>query len=61
MVTHGSVAVLVRYLREMRGLDAQAFATEYGRRGRYRDGGHRMIEGHAAFPWRGDRRSGGAA
>ena len=26
-----------------------------------RDGGHRMIEGHAAFPWRGDRRSGGAA
>ena len=30
MVTHGSVAVLVRYLREMRGLDAQAFATEYG-------------------------------
>ena len=30
MVTHGSVAVLVRYLREMRGLDAQAFETEYG-------------------------------
>ncbi len=29
MVTHGSVAVLVRYLRE-RGLDAQAFDTEYG-------------------------------
>ncbi|WP_434458421.1 ligase-associated DNA damage response exonuclease [Stutzerimonas urumqiensis] len=29
MVTHGSVAVLVRYLRE-RGLDAQAFETEYG-------------------------------
>jgi putative mRNA 3-end processing factor len=30
MVTHGSVAVLVRYLREQRGLDAQGFATEYG-------------------------------
>ena len=30
MVTHGSVPVLVRYLREMRGLDAQAFETEYG-------------------------------
>ncbi len=30
MVTHGSVAVLVRYLREVRGLDAQAFETEYG-------------------------------
>jgi len=29
MVTHGSVAVLVRYLRE-RGLDAQGFVTEYG-------------------------------
>ncbi|WP_353227467.1 ligase-associated DNA damage response exonuclease [Pseudomonas qingdaonensis] len=29
MVTHGSVAVLVRYLCE-RGLDAQAFVTEYG-------------------------------
>lgn len=29
MVTHGSVAVLVRWLRE-NGLDAQAFATEYG-------------------------------
>ncbi len=29
MVTHGSVAVLVRYLCE-RGLDARAFATEYG-------------------------------
>ncbi|MBA1274504.1 ligase-associated DNA damage response exonuclease [Stutzerimonas azotifigens] len=29
MVTHGSVAVLVRYLREQ-GLDAQAFETEYG-------------------------------
>ncbi|KAF1048930.1 ligase-associated DNA damage response exonuclease [Xylophilus sp.] len=28
-VTHGSVAVLVRWLREQ-GLDAQAFATEYG-------------------------------
>ncbi|MNJ68622.1 hypothetical protein D3C77_648870 [compost metagenome] len=30
MVTHGSVATLVRYLREERGLDAQAFDTEYG-------------------------------
>src|SRR5690606_24019715 len=30
MVTHGSIAVLVRYLREERGLDAQGFATEYG-------------------------------
>ncbi|MBV6289049.1 ligase-associated DNA damage response exonuclease [Pseudomonas aegrilactucae] len=29
MVTHGSVAVLVRYLCE-RGLEAQAFVTEYG-------------------------------
>ena len=29
MVTHGSVNVLVRYLRE-RGLDAQGFTTEYG-------------------------------
>jgi putative mRNA 3-end processing factor len=29
MVTHGSVAVLVRYLRE-KGLDAQGFETEYG-------------------------------
>jgi putative mRNA 3-end processing factor len=29
MVTHGSVAVLVRYLRE-KGLDAQGFTTEYG-------------------------------
>jgi putative mRNA 3-end processing factor len=29
MVTHGSVGVLVRYLRE-RGLDAQGFVTEYG-------------------------------
>jgi len=29
MVTHGSVGVLVRYLREL-GLDAQGFATEYG-------------------------------
>lgn len=29
MVTHGSVAVLVRYLCEQ-GLDAQAFDTEYG-------------------------------
>jgi putative mRNA 3-end processing factor len=29
MVTHGSVAVLVRYLREQ-GLDAQGFTTEYG-------------------------------
>lgn len=29
MVTHGSVAVLVHYLCE-RGLDAQAFVTEYG-------------------------------
>ena len=29
-VTHGSIAVMVRYLREQ-GLDAQAFATEYGR------------------------------
>ncbi len=29
MVTHGSVAVLVRYLREL-GLDAQGFSTEYG-------------------------------
>ncbi|WP_390368089.1 ligase-associated DNA damage response exonuclease [Variovorax dokdonensis] len=28
-VTHGSVAVLVRWLREV-GLDAQAFRTEYG-------------------------------
>jgi putative mRNA 3-end processing factor len=28
-VTHGSIAVMVRYLREQ-GLDAQAFATEYG-------------------------------
>ncbi|MEO7400508.1 MAG: ligase-associated DNA damage response exonuclease, partial [Polaromonas sp.] len=28
-VTHGSVAVMVRWLRE-RGLDAQAFKTEYG-------------------------------
>lgn len=28
-VTHGSVAVMVRWLREQ-GLDAQAFATEYG-------------------------------
>jgi putative mRNA 3-end processing factor len=28
-VTHGSVAVLVRWLRE-RGLDAQGFKTEYG-------------------------------
>lgn len=28
-VTHGSVNVLVRYLREQ-GLDAQAFSTEYG-------------------------------
>ena len=28
-VTHGSVAVLVRWLREQ-GLDAQAFQTEYG-------------------------------
>ncbi|WP_282339715.1 MULTISPECIES: ligase-associated DNA damage response exonuclease [Pseudomonas] len=30
MVTHGSVAVLVRYLREHKGLDAQGFETEYG-------------------------------
>lgn len=30
MVTHGSVAVLVRYLREQKGLDAQGFETEYG-------------------------------
>jgi len=29
MVTHGSVNILVRYLRE-RGLDAQGFSTEYG-------------------------------
>ncbi len=29
-VTHGSVATLVRWLREERGLDAQAFQTEYG-------------------------------
>lgn len=29
-VTHGSVATLVRWLREERGLDAQAFSTEYG-------------------------------
>jgi putative mRNA 3-end processing factor len=29
MVTHGSVAVLVRHLREQ-GLDAQGFTTEYG-------------------------------
>jgi len=29
MVTHGSVGVLVRYLREQ-GLDAQGFTTEYG-------------------------------
>jgi putative mRNA 3-end processing factor len=29
MVTHGSVAVLVRYLRDI-GLDAQGFTTEYG-------------------------------
>jgi putative mRNA 3-end processing factor len=28
-VTHGNIAVMVRYLREQ-GLDAQAFATEYG-------------------------------
>ena len=28
-VTHGSIAVMVRYLREQ-GLDAQSFATEYG-------------------------------
>ncbi len=28
-VTHGSVAVLVRWLREQ-GLDAQSFRTEYG-------------------------------
>jgi putative mRNA 3-end processing factor len=28
-VTHGSVGVLVRYLRE-KGLDAQSFSTEYG-------------------------------
>ena len=28
-VTHGSIAIMVRYLREQ-GLDAQAFATEYG-------------------------------
>ena len=29
MVTHGSVAILVRYLREL-GLDAAGFSTEYG-------------------------------
>ncbi|PWW45544.1 ligase-associated DNA damage response exonuclease [Melaminivora alkalimesophila] len=29
-VTHGSVATLVRWLREERGLDARAFQTEYG-------------------------------
>ena len=29
MVTHGSVNILVRHLREQ-GLDAQAFDTEYG-------------------------------
>ncbi len=29
MVTHGSVGVLVRHLRE-KGLDAQGFSTEYG-------------------------------
>ena len=29
LVTHGSVAVLVRWLRE-HGLDAQGFTTEYG-------------------------------
>ena len=29
MVTHGSVAILVRYLRDQ-GLDAQGFTTEYG-------------------------------
>jgi putative mRNA 3-end processing factor len=29
MVTHGSVGVLVRHLREQ-GLDAQSFSTEYG-------------------------------
>lgn len=29
MLTHGSVAVLVRHLREQ-GLDAQGFTTEYG-------------------------------
>ncbi|MNO05766.1 hypothetical protein D3C81_2272770 [compost metagenome] len=29
MVTHGSVGVLVRHLREQ-GLDAQSFNTEYG-------------------------------
>jgi len=29
MVTHGSVAVLVRHLRDQ-GLDAQGFTTEYG-------------------------------
>jgi putative mRNA 3-end processing factor len=29
MVTHGSVGVLVRHLREQ-GLDAQGFSTEYG-------------------------------
>jgi putative mRNA 3-end processing factor len=29
LVTHGSVAVLVRWLTEQ-GLDAQAFKTEYG-------------------------------
>ena len=28
-VTHGSIAIMVRYLREQ-GFDAQAFATEYG-------------------------------
>lgn len=29
MVTHGSVGVLVRHLRE-KGLDAMGFTTEYG-------------------------------
>jgi putative mRNA 3-end processing factor len=29
IVTHGSVPVMVRYLRE-RGLEAESFATEYG-------------------------------
>ena len=29
MVTHGSIGVLVRHLREQ-GLDAQGFNTEYG-------------------------------
>ena len=29
-VTHGSTDVMVRWLRESRGLDAQVFATEYG-------------------------------